>query len=134
MRSILFLLLADCLGDFQPLPPRSQPDLSSIQWQQATIPDLAHADLAEAPVEPRDLASSVSHDLAPTPADMATGSSQLKALCQVCSRDAECASGLCAEYMMGTVKKCSHTCAAATAATDCPGVNACNGMNVCKCQ
>ena len=31
-------------------------------------------------------------------------------------------------------EKCSHSCAAGTANTDCPGINACNGMNVCKCQ
>jgi hypothetical protein len=35
---------------------------------------------------------------------------------------------------MGATKKCSHSCATATAATDCPGVSSCNGMNFCKCQ
>jgi hypothetical protein len=80
------------------------------------------------------------HDLAGSPpADLAGGSSgdgggALLALCQTCTTNTECASGLCAPYMMGATMKCSHSCAAATAATDCPGVNACNGMNVCKCQ
>jgi hypothetical protein len=62
------------------------------------------------------------------------GSGSGKALCAACTTDTECASGLCAPYMMGNVKKCSHSCAAATASTDCPGINACNGMNVCKCM
>jgi hypothetical protein len=74
-----------------------------------------------------------STDMAMSSADLA-GSGNLLALCQPCTQNGDCASGLCAAYMMGAVKKCSHSCAAATAATDCPGINACNGMNVCKCQ
>jgi hypothetical protein len=97
-----------------------------------------------------DLSTSVgggggSHDMAQSSsgggADMAKMSSSdggssggLKPLCQTCTQDNECASGSCVAYMGGAIKKCSHTCATATAATDCPGINACNGMNVCKCM
>lgn len=55
-------------------------------------------------------------------------------LCATCTTSAECATGLCVPYMMGATMKCSHSCSAATASTDCPGINACNGMAYCKCQ
>jgi hypothetical protein len=65
------------------------------------------------------------------PPDLA--GTNLKPLCATCTTDAECGSGSCLPYMMGQTKKCSHTCAAATAGSDCPGIGACNGMNDCKC-
>jgi hypothetical protein len=37
-------------------------------------------------------------------------------------------------YMGGQKHFCSHSCAPATAGTDCPGVGMCSGMNVCKCM
>jgi hypothetical protein len=76
----------------------------------------------------RDMAVAGTRDLAHT-----SGDGGLKALCQVCTSNTECESGLCAPYMNGAVKLCSHACSAATASTDCPGINACNGMNNCKC-
>lgn len=78
-----------------------------------------------------DLSHGAVADLAMPGDDGGTG---LKALCATCAQDSECASGSCIAYMGGNSKKCSHSCAMATAATDCPGIGMCSGMNVCKCQ
>lgn len=89
--------------------------------------------------------SMVVHDLAQptTGGDMAKsnadgghgtdGGNGLLALCATCTMDNQCASGACLPYAGGTTKKCSHTCTPAMASTDCPGINMCNGMNICKC-
>jgi hypothetical protein len=84
---------------------------------------------------PNDMAVAGTRDLA-TVRDLAStsGDGGLKALCQACTSNTECESGFCAPYMNGAIKLCSHTCSAATASTDCPGINACNGMGNCKCQ
>jgi hypothetical protein len=85
---------------------------------------------------PADMAVAASHDMAGTIHDFAQtggGDGGLKALCQVCTSGTECQSGYCLPYMNGAIKLCSHSCSAATASTDCPGIGACNGMNNCKC-
>jgi hypothetical protein len=73
---------------------------------------------------PQDLSMSSSTDLA----------GALLPLCATCTSNTECASGQCVPYMMGATMKCSNVCHTATATTDCPGINACNGMSYCKCQ
>jgi len=79
-------------------------------------------------------------DMAHATGDMAQSSGgdggSLLALCAICVNNSDCATGVCATYGMGAnqSKKCSHSCATASAAQDCPGVNACNGMAMCKCM
>jgi hypothetical protein len=81
-----------------------------------------------------DMVTLSSNDLAGGPADLASsGDAGLLALCANCTSGSQCFSGMCVPYMMGAGMRCSHSCAAATASTDCPGLNQCNGMNYCKC-
>ena len=56
------------------------------------------------------------------------------AFLEPCSTNTDCISGLCFTYNEAAIgKRCSKTCMAATAATDCPAPSAgCNGMGVCK--
>jgi hypothetical protein len=55
-----------------------------------------------------------------------------KAFMEDCTSDSECETNLCFPFAQkGT--KCTRTCTAATAATDCPAPSTgCNGMGVCK--
>jgi hypothetical protein len=81
-----------------------------------------------------DMVTASSNDLAGALADLASSSDgALLPLCATCTSASQCASGSCAPYMMGMVLRCTHSCAAATASTDCPSINQCNGMNNCKC-
>ena len=89
--------------------------------------DLATATLA-------DMTQTAAHDLAMSGGDGGSGDGGLKALCAPCTVDGECESGSCLPYMGGQKHFCSHSCAPATAGTDCPGVGMCSGMNVCKCM
>ncbi len=76
--------------------------------------------------------TSSSLDMAKAPGDGGGGvDGGLAGLCQLCTNNSQCASGLCAPYM--GIKKCTHSCTPAMAGTDCPGINACNGMGLCKC-
>jgi hypothetical protein len=52
-----------------------------------------------------------------------------------CTVGTQCASGLCNQFQMGAVHKCTKTCTVATQATDCPNppsTGLCNGMGFCK--
>jgi hypothetical protein len=125
--------LAGCTDNQQPGPgggvdlsmSGSSPDLSQSgsNHDLATPPDLAS--------NPPDFAGA---DLAGVDLSSPPGDMTLLPLCALCSASTDCASGLCVGYMMGAIMRCSNHCHTATASTDCPGINACNGMNYCKCM
>jgi hypothetical protein len=69
---------------------------------------------------------------APAPADMAGGT---KLFGEDCVADADCQSGMCRDFQMQTIKKCTKACTAATQANDCPippSSGTCNANLVCK--
>ena len=91
-------------------------------------------DLASASIQ--DLAQGATGNDLSMPQNGDGGSSDgggLKAICAPCTADGECESGSCLPDMGGQKHYCSHSCTAATAATDCPGVAMCGGMGDCKC-
>ena len=55
-------------------------------------------------------------------------------LCELCSSDSQCESGICKEYGDG-YRKCSVTCAPFEPAAQCaaPALGGCNGMGYCMC-
>ncbi len=111
----LFVGVAGC-GNTTATPPANDLSMSMV------VQDLAQP--------------TTSGDMAKSNADGGHGTdggSGLLALCATCTQDSQCASGSCIAYMGGATKKCSHTCTPAMATIDCPGINMCNGMGVCKC-
>ncbi len=57
-----------------------------------------------------------------------------RAICDLCTTDADCASGICKMYGDG-YRKCSTTCTPYEAAPQCIGSSPgyCNGMGYCGC-
>jgi hypothetical protein len=90
-------------------PPESSPDLA-----QAGV----GADMATAPQSGGDMA----------------GGGTLLPFGANCTSNPQCASNLCAQFVMGMVHRCTKTCTPATAATDCPAPadGTCNNNGECK--
>jgi hypothetical protein len=47
-----------------------------------------------------------------------------KAFGDTCAVDGDCQTGMCRQFVMGTVHRCTKPCNAATSATDCPAPSA----------
>lgn len=64
--------------------------------------------------------------------DMAAGT---KVFGDPCAVDGDCQSGLCRDFQMQTIRKCTKACTTATEANDCPNppsMGTCNSNLVCK--
>lgn len=67
------------------------------------------------------------------PGDLATNPT-LAAFGAMCTAGTDCQSGLCMQFVQGTVHRCTKPCTTATAATDCPAPSdgTCNNNGYCK--
>jgi hypothetical protein len=67
--------------------------------------------------------------------DMAGAPTGTKQFGELCTLATECQSGICGQFVMGTVHRCSKSCTVATQATDCPAPpsdGTCNNNGYCK--
>ncbi len=100
---------------------------SSFEPFQSASDDLAQP---PSPSGGQDLAMSQSQ----SPADLGGGGGGLGAFGASCTLSTDCASGLCEQFVQGTVHRCTKSCTVATQTTDCPPPSdgTCNNNGYCK--
>jgi hypothetical protein len=123
---VLSLTLGGCfvVGDPNPPAPGGDPDLGS------GVGGGGGGDLARMGSS-TDMANH-SVDMASTDLTSAGGTLAFGADCNL---DADCMSGMCRQFQMGAIHKCTQPCTPATQATDCPNppsTGTCTNNNYCK--